>query len=214
MFVVFYFLTNIVHFCTGRNQNLIVVFIFYTLHKHLKHNMKIVAFGASNSSTSINRRLAAYTASQVDQATVTVLDLNDYDMPIYGVDYEREHGIPEAAQRFLDEIRAADALVISFAEHNGAYTTAFKNLFDWTSRLDGNLWSEKPMFALATSPGGRGGQSVLAIAMDRFRFMGGNIVASFSLPFFNDNFDDDHGVTDETLNDEYRKALLTFTGAL
>lgn len=175
--------------------------------------MKLLAFGASNSSTSINRQLARYAASQVDGADVTLLDLNDYEMPIFGVDYERENGIPNRAQDFLDEIKAADGLVISFAEHNGAYTAAFKNIFDWVSRLDGGLWSEKPMFALATSPGKRGGQSALAIAVDRFRFMGGNIVATFSLPSFQDNFNVDEGITDAELAAAFKEALDSFTAA-
>ncbi|MEO0776181.1 MAG: NAD(P)H-dependent oxidoreductase [Bacteroidota bacterium] len=38
---------------------------------------KIVAFGASNSRHSINRKLAAYAAQRVDGAEVDLLDLND-----------------------------------------------------------------------------------------------------------------------------------------
>jgi NAD(P)H-dependent FMN reductase len=60
-----------------------------------------------------------------------VLDLNDYEMPIYSIDRETEDGIPEEAQRFYDELGAVDAILISFAEHNGAYTAAYKNIFDW-----------------------------------------------------------------------------------
>jgi NAD(P)H-dependent FMN reductase len=56
------------------------------------------------------------------------------------------------------------------------------------SRIDGKLWSDKPMLLMATSPGGRGGASVLEIAKGRFPYMGGNIVGEFSLPSFFDNF--------------------------
>ena len=175
---------------------------------------KILAFGASNSSTSINRRLASYSANQLTNAEIEVLDLNDFTMPIFGIDLEKSTGIPDEALTFLKKIKEADGLIISFAEHNGAYTTAFKNIFDWVSRIDGNLWSEKPLFALSTSPGKRGGRSVLAMAVDRFRFMGGNIVAQFSLPSFNDNFNDDRGITDETLEQEFRQSLNTFKEAL
>jgi len=42
---------------------------------------------------------------------------------------------------------------------------------------------------MSTSPGGRGGAGVLEAASKRFPFHGGNVVDTFSLPFFNDNFD-------------------------
>jgi chromate reductase, NAD(P)H dehydrogenase (quinone) len=47
------------------------------------------------------------------------------------------------------------------------------------------------MLLLATSPGGRGGATVLEIAKGRFPHMGGNIIADFSLPSFGQNFLDD-----------------------
>ncbi|MEP5132751.1 NADPH-dependent FMN reductase, partial [Nonlabens ulvanivorans] len=50
--------------------------------------MKITAFAGSNSKTSINKRLVTYTASLFNQPDTTVLDLNDYDMPLYGMDLE------------------------------------------------------------------------------------------------------------------------------
>ena len=109
----------------------------------------------------------------------------------------------------MDKIKAADGIVISFAEHNGAYSTAFKNLFDWMSRIDGKLWSEVPMLLLATSPGGRGGQTVLDIAAGRFPYMGGNIAATFALPSFGDNFSAE-GITDPELDASFQEALSAF----
>jgi len=166
----------------------------------MKH---IIAFAGSNSSTSINKRLATYAASLVEGAEVKVLDLNDFELPLYGIDYEKAHGIPDNAKKFLDIIKSTDGIVLSLAEHNGAYATVFKNLFDWMSRIDDKLWSDKPMLLMATSPGGRGGASVLEIALGRFVFMGGNIVGSFSLPSFNDNFSDG-----KITNKELRTQLL------
>ncbi len=173
----------------------------------------IIAFAASNSKTSINKQLATYTANQVKDATVTVLDLNDFDLPVYGIDLENEIGIPDNAHQFLKHIKEADGIVISFAEHNGAYATVFKNLFDWMSRIDGKLWSDVPMFLMATSPGARGGATVLDIAKGRFPYMGGNIKAVFSLPSFNDNFSED-GIKDKELNDKLNESIVAFQEAL
>jgi NAD(P)H-dependent FMN reductase len=162
----------------------------------MKH---IIAFAGSNSSTSINKQLATYAASLVDGVDVKVLDLNDFELPLYGVDHEIAHGIPDNAKNFLELIKSSDGIVLSLAEHNGTYATVFKNLFDWMSRIDGKLWSNKPMLLMATSPGARGGLTGLEIAKGRFGFMGGNIVGTFSLPSFGDNFSDGK-ITNKDLN--------------
>ncbi|MFT5102971.1 MAG: chromate reductase, partial [Candidatus Latescibacterota bacterium] len=156
---------------------------------------KIVAFAGSNSSTSINKQLASYAAGEIPNTDVTVLDLNDFELPMYGSDYENEHGIPQAAHDFLEHIKSADGIVVSLAEHNGAYAAVFKNSYDWMSRIDGKLWNEKPMLLMATSPGGRGGQTVLGIASATFPRMGANLISTFSLPGFYDNFSKD-GISD------------------
>ena len=175
----------------------------------------IIAFAGSNSKTSINKQLAVYASSLVENVEVTTLDLNDFELPVYGMDLENEKGIPENAQKFLDAIKSSDGIVLSLAEHNGAYSTVFKNLFDWMSRINGKLWSEKPMLLMASSPGARGGVTVLEIAKGRFPFMGGNIVADFSLPSFFDNFKEGKVVNEElhlqltTQVEAFRKALCS-----
>ena len=173
----------------------------------------IIAFAGSNSSTSINKKLAVHAANQLEEVEVTTLDLNDFELPLYGIDFETAHGIPETAHTFLNYIKESDGIIMSLAEHNGAYSTAFKNLFDWMSRIDGKLWSDKPMLLMATSPGGRGGASVLDIAKGRFPYMGGNIVATFSLPSFNQNFSDS-GIKDEALQTSLSEAIAMFQQAI
>jgi chromate reductase, NAD(P)H dehydrogenase (quinone) len=163
---------------------------------------KIIAFGASSSKASINKQLATYTANQFKNVSVEILDLNDYEMPIFSIDKEIENGIPELANDFYTKIGSADLIIISFAEHNGVYSTAFKNIFDWASRINGKTFQEKSMLLLATSTGPRGGTTVLEIAKNRFPFQGGIVKGSFSLPSFNDNFDFERGITNEELKNE------------
>ena len=168
---------------------------------------KIIAFGASSSKNSINKQLAAYTANQFQNVSVEILDLNDYEMPIFSIDKEIENGIPQLAHDFYAKLGSADLIIISFAEHNGAYSAAFKNIFDWASRINGKTFQEKPILLLATSPGARGGSSVLEIANNRFPFQGGIVKGSFSLPNFNDNFDSEEGITNEELKNELLKIV-------
>lgn len=176
-------------------------------------NKKILAFGASNSSTSINRQLAKFVGEQIPNATINLLDLNDFEMPIYGIDKENNNGIPELAHSFKQQIKNSDGIVISFAEHNGAYSTAFKNIFDWISRIEKDVWANKPMFLLATSPGARGGATVLEIATNKFKFMNQNTITTFSLPSFYDNFKDNK-IIDDQLLPQFNKSLETFELAL
>lgn len=170
---------------------------------------QLIALGASNSKSSINKTLAVYTASKVKNAKVEVVNLNDYELPLYGVDNETENGIPEKAIKLNGILESIDGLVISLAEHNGSYTVAFKNTIDWLSRVDIKVWKDKPLLLLATSPGGRGGKMVLETAKTSFPFIGGNVVAGFSLPNFYDNFTED-GITDSGLEAELREKIQLF----
>ena len=171
---------------------------------------KIIAFGASSSKNSINKQLATYAANQFENVSIEILDLNDYEMPIFSVDKEKENGIHPLAQEFYAKLGTADLILISFAEHNGNYSTAFKNILDWTSRINSKTFQEKQMLLLATSPGARGGSSVLDIATKRFPFQGGIVKGSFSLPSFYENFDVVNGI----INPEYKNQLLNITKSI
>ena len=155
--------------------------------------MKILTFGASNRKTSINKALARFTATLVPKAEMEVLDLGDYDLPIFSVDLEKEIGHPPAAKAFFEKIGAADALIVSFAEHNGSYSAAYKNLFDWASRIDQKVFQNKPTVFLATSPGPGGAGSVLASAKSSARFFGADLKAAVSVANFYDVFDTETG---------------------
>ncbi|WP_127558557.1 NADPH-dependent FMN reductase [Saccharospirillum alexandrii] len=156
--------------------------------------MKVLAFAASNSRKSINKDLIRYTSTLLPDSDVDIIDISDYEMPIYNSDLEDAHGIPEAASRFLDKIAESDALVISYAEHNGNYTAAYKNLFDWASRKNREVYQGKPIIMLSTSPGASGARSVLSLAVESAHFFAGKVMASLSVPDFFKNFDRDEGV--------------------
>ncbi|MFT3793153.1 NADPH-dependent FMN reductase [Flavobacterium sp.] len=170
--------------------------------------MKIIAFGASPSTKSINKGLATYATSLFQNAEVEILDLNDFEMPLFSVDREMTIGQHPLAQQFLDKIAGADALVVSMAENNGNYSAAFKNTFDWASRINVKVFQEKPMILMATSPGGRGGASVLGIAETLFPRYGGNIKATFSLPSFYQNFDIETGKISNPEFDQKLRAIV------
>lgn len=170
--------------------------------------MKILAFAASNNINSINAVLAQYAANLVEGADIELLDINDYEMPLYRQDREELLGQPEAAKKFFAKLGNADAIIISFAEHNGTYTAAYKNLFDWTSRINQKLFQQKPLLLLATSPGPGGAKTVLNTAVTSAPYFAGDVKASFSVPSFYENFDSENNqFINQTLESELKDTV-------
>lgn len=159
--------------------------------------MNIIAFGASTSKQSINQKLATYVAGEIDGHQVKILDLNDYDLPIYSIDRQEQDGFPAAAEAFLAEIQAADGIVVSLAEHNLNFSAAFKNLLDWLSRIDMKFLAGKKLLVLSTSPGGYGGGNVMEVGLKYFGVAGGEVVSNYSLPSFHSNFQEGVVINEE-----------------
>ncbi len=181
--------------------------------------MKLLAFAATSSRQSINKQLIAY-ASRLfedglvddDDITVETIDLNDFEMPIYSIDRQNEGGIPQAAHDFFNKISAADAVVISFAEHNGFYTAAYKNIFDWASRIDMRVYQDKPTVMFSSSLGPGGGGNVLQTAVASAQFFGNDVRASLAIPSFHQNFDSaTTSLTNPDLDAQFRAALTTLS---
>jgi NAD(P)H-dependent FMN reductase len=151
--------------------------------------MKLLAFAGSSSKHSINKKLVTYAAGLFENVETEIIDLNDFELPLFSVDKEQLIGHPPVARVFLDKIEQADFLVISVAEHNAGLTVAFKNIYDWASRQKKLVFDNKPVLLLSTSPGKHGGANALQAAQISLKWYGGDIRATFSLPSFNENFD-------------------------
>ena len=172
--------------------------------------MKILAFAASNNPQSINQQLALSVARLLPLAQVFTLDLNDFELPIYSEQREAVMGSPAQVTQFLQQIASADGLIVSFAEHNGTFTAAFKNLYDWASRSQRHIFQHKPTLFLATAPGKGGAQSVLQAAVRAAPFMGAMLTSSVSVPNFMQVFDQESQlVKDCTIFLQLQHAALT-----
>jgi NAD(P)H-dependent FMN reductase len=173
--------------------------------------MKILAFAGSSSKNSINKRLAIYAAGLFEHTQLDIIDLNDFELPLFSVDKEAELGKPEIARAFLDKIAATDIIVLSLAEHNASFSAAFKNIFDWASRQDKEVFNHKPMLLLATSPGKGGGKNVIEVAQISMPRYGADIRATFSLPLFKENFDIESGtISNIELDAQLRSIVESF----
>jgi chromate reductase len=147
---------------------------------------KIIAFSTSNSSKSINKQLATIAGSYIKDASLEVIDLNDYPAGIYGADEEEANGIPEGINALKEKMATADGYLVSTAEHNGFIPAVFKNSLDWLSRTGGKVFNEKPAVFLSSSPGARGGASALGQLLAVMPHQGATVIGGHSVGSFFD----------------------------
>ncbi|PIF44516.1 NAD(P)H-dependent FMN reductase [Chryseobacterium sp. 52] len=171
--------------------------------------MKILAFAGSTSSTSINRELVKFVLKDFQDEEINLIDLNDFTMPVFSVDLEKK-GFPDEAHNFLKKIEECDVIICSLAEHNRSYSSAFKNVFDWSSRINVKVFQNKPMFLMSTSPGGYGGGNVMNTAKTFFPQFAADIIETFSLSKFYENFDLESGVINPDMLQELKDKIGNF----
>lgn len=175
---------------------------------------KILAFGGSSSPTSINHQLVLCVTGKLQEHEVEVLELMKLHVPMFSIALEKE-GIPEDIEWLAAKIKEADALVISVNEYNSNVSGFFKNVIDWLSRKERKFLEGKKLLLMSTSPGKRGGASALEYVKEQFPRFGGEVLESFSLPHFYENFDCENGtISDEILNLGVLDVLTNFSQAI
>ena len=175
--------------------------------------MKVVAFGGSTSSTSINKELAALALSYFKDSQTELIDLNTDTAPIFSVNLEKQ-GYPDSIKKFIDKLAQADVVICSSSEHNRDLTAAFKNILDWSSRIELKFLKDKPVLLLSTSPGGYGGKNALDKSKMILESFGAKIPQTFSLPKYFDNFDPAIGISDSELKNQFEQTLQDFKATL
>jgi len=123
----------------------------------------ILLFSGSNNPKSINQSVIIAISELLKETNNSVINLRDFNMPIYSIETEQIEGIPENAIRLKQLIDKADALVVSVPEHNGSIPAFFKNCMDWLSRIEKKykILTNKSVLLLSTSPVGGGSSSIL-----------------------------------------------------
>lgn len=126
---------------------------------------KILFLAGSARKESINKKLVKLAANMAKEAgaEVTVIDLKDYEMPLYNGDLENEQGIPENTKKLKQLFIDHDGFFIASPEYNSSYSPLLKNTIDWVSRVSED--NEAPLVAYngkvaalgAISPGALGG---------------------------------------------------------
>ncbi len=165
----------------------------------------VLVFSGSNSSTSINQRLAVYAAHCLEDVNLNIIHLKDFPAPMYSWDLEQAGEFPDTMLKLNELFKEVDGMLISLPEYNSGITPVFKNTMDWISRIEKPTLKNKPVCLLATSPGARGARTnlehVSEVLLARW---GGKLTSSFSLPSF-----DEHVINGElVLKAEDKKTLL------
>lgn len=97
---------------------------------------KILAFAGSTRRDSFNRKLLAIAVAGAREAgaEVTVVELSDYELPLFNQDLEAEKGQPAAAAKLKELFFAHQGLLLASPEYNSSITPLMKNTLDWVSR--------------------------------------------------------------------------------
>lgn len=155
---------------------------------------RILAFAGSARRDSLNRKLLAATVRAVEAAggVVTLLDLNEYELPLYHGDLEEEKGMPENAQRILALMQEHRGLLIASPEYNSQLTPLLKNTIDWLSRADDDPFPGKVAAVVSASPGSLGGARSQQHARHLLLHLGCHVVpAQCILPKAHEAFGED-----------------------
>jgi NAD(P)H-dependent FMN reductase len=188
--------------------------------------VKILAFAGSSRQHSLNKKLLkiAVAGAQAAGAAVTLVDLADFEMPLFNQDLESEQGMPDNAGAFKQLMIAHDGFLIASPEYNGAFSPLLKNTIDWASRSERD--DEPPLVAyrgktaaiMATSPGGLGGMRGLVM----LRMLLGNLGVIVlpdqqAVPNGIKAFNDDGSMSDKKLQKRIRtmgENLVRFSAQL
>jgi chromate reductase, NAD(P)H dehydrogenase (quinone) len=131
---------------------------------------RILAFAASLRKGSWNKKLIRIAAQGAREAgaEVTLIQMEDFPLPVYDADLEAAQGLPENVHKLKDLFKAHDGFLISSPEYNGNIPGPLLNTTNWLSRpREGEkpfeIFESKPVAAMAASPGALGGNRMLPL---------------------------------------------------
>ena len=174
---------------------------------------RILAFSGSARKESLNRKFLGVAVQAVRAAggEVTLIDLNDYELPLYHGDHEDAKGLPANAVKLIELITRHAALLIASPEYNSMITPLLKNTVDWCTRGDKNPFNGKVAAVISASPGALGGARSLKLAQQLMLHLGCHVVPGKTiLPQADAAFDDGGALKDP----RSQKAVQTLATAL
>lgn len=187
---------------------------------------KIVAFAGALRTGSYNKKLVAIAAeaARAAGAEVTVVDLREFNLPLFDQDIEDATGLPEGAKRFKALLRASDGILLSSPEYNSSIPGVLKNALDWASRSETDdepdlvAFHGKTAALFSASPGAFGGMRSLITVRAILSHMGVYVLpGQVSISKAHEAFDDAGQLKDERKTKQVAtlaQGLVEFTNKL
>lgn len=177
---------------------------------------KILAIPGSRRQHSYNKRVLniAVEGARAAGGNVKVVDLRDYEMPIYDADVHDNEGFYPAAAAFQDILNEYDGYLIASPEYNGSLPGGFKNAIDWASRASdkyktNEVFKGKTAAIMTAAPGQFGGLRCMGHLRGVLNIMGVHVIPlEIAVPFVGQKFDGDG----TEMTDEKTRAILFSLG--
>lgn len=157
----------------------------------------ILALVGSNNPNSLNKKLIEYVTTKLPSFEVNLKDWEFFEIPIYSLAQEKERGFPADIRVLQNNIKDCDGLLIAVSEQNKSISAFFKNILDWMSRLDPQFLEDKKILLMSTSADENASVEALNYMKKVLPIFGGEIVESFSIANFSDNFNEDNQLKED-----------------
>lgn len=175
--------------------------------------MKVLLLAGSLRKESLNKKFLNVARRIIQKSTdaeVTVVDLQELQLPVYDGDIEAR-GFPEGVKTLAQYVNVTDALVISSPEYNASISSPLKNTIDWLSRVNPMPLVKKQILLLGASPGSFGAIRGLGHARAPFETLGNFVYPeSFALARADVAFDEDGNLKDHKQYEKVQKLITDF----
>src|SRR4051812_16582586 len=136
-----------------------------------------------------SHRVAMYFKNYIEQnklATVDILDLNEYQFPIFNERLKYQKDPSPKMMEFGSKVKFADGIIMVTPEYNGGYPAALKNIID----LLYDEWHHKPIAIATVSDGAFGGTQVItSLQFSLWKIRALVVTARFPVPSVTQAFD-------------------------
>jgi chromate reductase, NAD(P)H dehydrogenase (quinone) len=175
---------------------------------------RLLIVPGSTRANAFSKQLArAATAIVPEDVPATLIDLRDYDIPLYDGDLEDDTGMPAGAVKLREVVKDHDAILFASPEYNASIPAVLKNTIDWVSRPyagdpDVQAWAGRVCGLLASSPGALGGLRGLVHLRQVAMNVGMQVVSEqFALSKAHEAFAEDGSLRDERSQRGVRKVI-------
>lgn len=180
----------------------------FSLIPTFKFIMRIAIISSSVRQGRNSHRVSLFFQNYIKEnnlADVTLLDLKEYDFPVFE---ERLRFLKEPSDKiiaFADEVKNADGVLIVTPEYNGGYPASLKNVID----LLYAEWKRKPIAIATVSAGPFGGSQVITSLTFSLWKIGALLVpAMFPVAEVEKNYSENGTATDKATSEKRAKQFL------